>query len=143
MGDKVTMRWTDLRGKETSRVVNQTLDIRDYIGTAGYPLLLLAANPHLSVDVLLLWVRALGISRLERSRTWFQRRRWLFRKPGEVGNPGMQPNADRKDTRALEIMADNPEMSARDLSRLLASKGILRSREWVRRWRCAATHNSP
>lgn len=55
-----TISWTDWRGKEHTRETKDTIDIRDYEGTAGYPLLVLAANRHLSVRLLDWWLADKG-----------------------------------------------------------------------------------
>lgn len=44
---------------------------------------------------------------------------------------------DGKQARALALMAENPEMSVFALSLFLKQDGIKRSREWVRKNRCA------
>ena len=44
MSAKVKMSWTDWRGKEQVREFNQIIDIRDFLGSPGYSMLLVAAN---------------------------------------------------------------------------------------------------
>ncbi len=124
------MRWTDGRGNEVSREVNETVDLRQFEGTAGYALLVLAANRHLSRFALWLWLKHHGVGR---SDSWIMRRRWLFQKPTETNASGAKPDADGHGKPALDIMRTNPTLSLRDLVRLLAKHGIKRSREWVRR----------
>ena len=96
---------------------------------------MIAANPHLSVRVLSLWLLSEGES-YERSESWIYRKRWLFRDPEKANRPGVQPNADGKDQRALKIMRENRTMSARGLSRLLKEHGIARNKDWVWKHRC-------
>jgi hypothetical protein len=127
------LRYTDLRGREITREVNETLDLCQLEGTPGYALLVLAANRHLSRFELWLWLKRRGIGR---SDSWIARRRWLFKKPTEVYAPGAKPDLDRQAKRALDIMRSNPRLSLRDLSRRLAEHGIKRGREWVRKNRC-------
>lgn len=130
-----TIRWTDLRGKEHTRETKNTIDIRDFKGLPGYPLLVLAANRHLSGGVLEMLLELEGGKNL-RSRSWIYRRRWLFLDPKTVQGSGSQPNADGRDPRAVAIMRENPTLSLRDLSRLLAQHGIKRGKDWVRQHRC-------
>lgn len=135
MSDKVTMCFTDGRGKKVARVVNQTLDIRDFEGLAGYPWLVIAANPHLSISdiwMFLVMRQNEGLHGVERSRSWIQRHLFLFRRP----RVGPCPHPDGKDARAIAIMREFPRLSARNLSKTLKENGIDRSREWVRRHRC-------
>lgn len=127
------MKWTNWQGKEASREVNETLDLRQFEGTAGYALLVLAANQHLSRFEIWMWLNRQGV---ERSDSWIARRRWLFQKPSDSNAPGIKPDADGHGKRARAIMQNNPTMSLRDLTKLLAEHGIKRSREWVRKNRC-------
>jgi hypothetical protein len=130
-----TLRWTDLRGKEQTRETNRTININDFKGLPGYPLLVLAANRHLSGGVLEALLELAGGKNL-RSRSWIYRRRWLFLDPETAQGSGPQPNADGRDPRAVAIMRENPTLSLRDLSRLLAQHGIKRGKDWVRQHRC-------
>jgi hypothetical protein len=132
MGSKRTMFWKDWRGNKITRNVNQVLDVRDFAGTPGYALLLIAANTNLSVSDIDRFLTTEGV---ERSRNWIQRRRWLFQQPG-TANPTSPANADGKEERAAKIMRLNPRLSIRDLVKLLKENGVVRSREWVRMHRC-------
>lgn len=125
---KETMTWTDWRGRKVTREVNQVIDIRDFIGMHGYPLLVLAANTHLSVPDLLQWVELNG---QERGRSWAYRRRRLFQDPKTVNNPG-KPNRDGKDEQARAIMREYHTSSLRYLVRVLKEHGIERGKDWVR-----------
>lgn len=128
------MRWTNWQQQEIIREVNETIpDIREFAETAGYALLVLAANRHLSRFEIRLWLKLHGV---QRSDSWIARRRWLFQKPTESNAPGIRPDADGQGKRALVIMRANPTLSLRDLAKLLGKNGIKRSREWVRRNRC-------
>ena len=129
MPDKVIMAWTDWHGREVSREIRLTLDIRNFEGMAGYALLFMAANPHLSYDEMLRFLASKGVGR---TLSWLRRRRWMFQQP----DSGAKPDVDGNGTRATQIMRANPTMSVAKLSRLLAGHGIKRSREWVRRNRC-------
>ena len=127
------MTFTNGHGKEVSREIDMTPDIRKFRGTPGHALLIIAANRHLSVSDL--W-RLLGLEGIERSWSWIQRRRWLFQDPDTVNGYGPKPNADGKDSRAIDIMRDNTTLSARQLSRLLKDNGISRNKDWVQKNRC-------
>ena len=135
---EITMTWEGLSGRTVSREVNQIIDIRDFIGTPGYSLLLVAANTHLSIADLawILFMQSLALKkpRIERSRTWCQKRRWLFQQPGTV-NRISRSDRDGKGERAVKIMGEHPRLSVRDLQALLKQSGITRSREWVRQHR--------
>lgn len=133
MANKCKMTWTDWRGREQTREVNWVIDARTLKETPGYALLLIAANPHLSLRDLDRLLKTLGV---ERSRNWLQKRRWLFQQPEAVNAPGVKSNADGRDDAALALMRDNPTQSLRDLSRLLARHGIRRGKDWVRKNRC-------
>jgi hypothetical protein len=121
----------DRYGREQTRTVNLTIDIRDFKDSAGFPYLLMAANPGLSVrdiqEVLL------SVSdKLERPVGWISRRRWLF---FGTGKSGPKRNADGNDEKAQRIMEENPRMSSRQLVSMLWENGVRRSREWVRKHR--------
>lgn len=122
------MRWTDWRGKEQTRQVNLTLALEQYRGTPGHALLIIAANRHLSVSDI---ERLFDLEGIERSRSYIQRRRWMFQDPETVNDPGAKPNADGKDDAAIAIMRDHPTLSIRRLSWLLKQNGIHRGKTWV------------
>jgi len=130
-----TLRWESDSGKEMSRPVNFIIDIRDYKGRAGFPWLVIAANPHLSVNALWWWLWSEG-GKNKRGESWIKRRRWLFQDPEKAGAAGGQANADGKDGRAVKIMRENPTMSARGLVRLLKENGIRRGKDWVLKHKC-------
>jgi hypothetical protein len=130
------LRYINGRGKEERREVNETIDLRQFEGMPGYALLVLAANTHLSRWELWMWLHKHGV---ERSDSWIARRRWLFQEPKP---PGVKPDADGQGKRALDIVHSNPKLSLRDLTKLLAKRGIRRSREWVRKNRCLTTNRA-
>lgn len=119
----------DRYGREQTRTVNLMIDIRDFQDKAGFPYLLLAANPGLSIRDTQEVLAAIS-ERLERPVGWISRRRWLFHGTGKAG---ARPNADGKDAMARKIMKENPRMSSRQLVCLLRDNGINRGREWVRK----------
>jgi hypothetical protein len=127
------LSWTDWRGKEVTRTINLVIDVRDFVGTPGYALLVVAANTHLSVGEI---IRYFWCVKVERGRNWISRRRWLFQVPDALNACGNRPNADGKDARAVEIMRMFPTLSVRDLTAVLKENGISRGREWVRMHRC-------
>lgn len=133
VGSKDTMSWVDGRGHKVTRAVNQVINVRDFIGTPGYALLLVAANTNLSGGDIDRYFR--DIAGVGRSRNWIQKRRWLFQPPG-TSNPTSPVNVDGKDARAREIMRMFPTLSVRDLAAVLKENGVVRSREWVRIHRC-------
>ena len=126
---------TDSRGREKTRTVNATIDIRDFKDKAGFAYLVIAANPHLSLRDIQEVLASVG-EQHERPFGWIRRRRWMFHDPRS--GVGQKPNADGKDEKARKIIAANPHMSARQLVYLLKQHGIIRSREWVRKNRVAA-----
>jgi hypothetical protein len=132
VGNSVSMSWEDGRGHEVTRAVNQVIDVRDFVGTPGYALLIVAANANLSGGEIDRYLKRIAIGR---SRNWIQKRRWLFQPPG-TSNPTSPVNVDGKDARAREIMRMFPELSVRDLAAVLKENGVVRSREWVRIHRC-------
>jgi hypothetical protein len=132
VGNAVSMSWEDGRGHEVTRAVNQVIDVRDFVGTPGYALLIVAANTNLSGGEIDRYLKRIAIGR---SRNWIQKRRWLFQPPG-TSNPTSPVDVDGKDARAREIMRMFPKLSVRDLAEVLKENGVIRSREWVRIHRC-------
>lgn len=128
-----TLTWTDSSGKKQTRETNHTINIKNFKGTPGYPLLLMAANRHLSIRVLEMWLEDIGGKNV-RGRNWIYKRRWLFEDPDKV-KPVVNPHPDGQDARAITIMQENPALSLRDLSRVLSERGIKRGKDWVRRHR--------
>ena len=114
--------------------VKTVADARDIEGLAGYPWIIIAANPHLSNTAICNYLGECGIPGVERSPSWVQRRRWMFRSGSSPG-AGRAADLDGKQSRALTIMQAHPEMSVRRLVYLLKENGIKRQREWVRKHR--------
>jgi len=133
MNDKTTMQFTNLRGERVSREVNQVMAVRDFVGTPGYALLVVAANTNLSVADIERFLRLGGVGR---STSWIKRRRWLFQQPNTDNTKGRRADEDGNQTRALKIMREHPTSSVRQLTFLLKDHRIIRSREWVRKHRC-------
>lgn len=136
MSDKITMSWTHWRGHEVSKEVHLIADARNVVGLAGYPWIVIAANPHLSNLDIERYLATCGIDGAERSLSWIQRRRWMFRtvKPGNANGP--RSDVDGNYARALQIMWDHPTVSNCKLVHILKKHRIKRSREWVRQHRC-------
>jgi hypothetical protein len=132
MSDKVEMFRTDWRGNRITREVNLVADARNVVGLAGYPWLIIAANPHLSNREIEMYLRTCGIPGVQRPSSWIQRRRFLFRQSSTLS----WTDRDGNQARAVEIMRENPTASSRQLVHLLKKHDIIRSREWIRRHRC-------
>ena len=131
------MEFIDGRDREVQREVRQTLDIRKCLGSPGYPLLVIAANPHLSLfDIAMyLYRKSQETPGIERPKTWIHKRRWLFRPANETSNsPTYDP--DRRHADAVRIMAQHPELSLHAMQKLLREHRIVRSKEWIRQHRC-------
>ena len=128
-------------GKMVPREACFTVDVRMFARTAIYPYLLMCANPHLSSPDITRVIFATGAPATYRSARWLNARRWMVshakRPVAAEGSPGRRPNADGRDPQAIRIMRDNPEMSLRNLVRLLKDHGIVRNKNWVRQYRCA------
>jgi hypothetical protein len=139
MPDKVTIAWTDLRGHKVKRDVALSIDVERFRGTPGYALLVVAANTNLSVGDLARYLTDVVGGLDARSRSWIQRRRWLFQQPGTDNSKGRTPDGDGQAARAVKIMRANPNLSVRGLVRLLREHAIKREREWVRKHRCDPT----
>lgn len=121
----------DRYGREQSRDVNLTIDIRDFKDNAGFVYLLIAANPQLSIRDIQDIATAVNANH-HRPVGWLSRRRWLFH---GLGKPGLKPNIDGRDEQARALMAEHPNLSSRETVQLLRESGIVRSREWVRQHR--------
>jgi hypothetical protein len=113
-----------------------SIDVERFRGTPGYALLVVAANTNLSVFDIERYLRDVVGGLDARSKSWIQRRRWLFQQPDADNSKGRTPNGDGQAARAVKIMHENPKLSVRGLVRLLGEHGIKREREWVRKHRC-------
>ena len=83
-----------LAGEQVSREVNETIDLRQFEGTAGYALLDLAANRHSSRWELQLWLKRRGV---ERSDSWIARGVGCLRSPQRFMHPAQSPTwTDRR-----------------------------------------------
>lgn len=125
---KLTYDEPDRYGRKRVRTVNRIIDIADFKDRAGFPYLLMAANPHLTVRDTQAVLANIS-DKLERPAGWISRRRWLFHGKGKTGR---KANADGRDEKARKIMAENPRLSCRQMAYLLRRRGIIRSAEWVR-----------
>ena len=133
MDNKGTMTWKDGRGRTVTREVNLSIpDIQKFVGHAGYIWLVIAANPNLSIADIVEWV-ANNDPKSMRSQTFIAKRRWMFH---DKFKPGSRPNRDGQDDRARRIVAEYPELSLRDLGKVLVSRGIKRGKDWIRLNRC-------
>ena len=77
---KLTYDEPDRYGRKRVRTVNRIIDIADFKDRAGFPYLLMAANPQLSVRDIQEVLSNIG-ERLERPTGWISRRKWLFHGP--------------------------------------------------------------
>jgi hypothetical protein len=104
------------------------LDAREFKGRAGMPWLIMAANVNLSIDKLLDVMSHYGY---ERTRSWVSRRRWLFFDSNYVCQFGRAADADGQQARAYRIMDQYPNVSSRELVRILGKAGVKRGKDWV------------
>jgi hypothetical protein len=130
MSNRTAVSWTDWHGGTVE--VNMIADARSFVGMAGYPWIIMAANPQLSNAVLDRYLRDCGIDGAERTPSWLQRKRWMFRRVPAGNTNGSTVDRDGKQARAVRIMREHPKMSLRQLVYLLKERGIIRKREWVR-----------
>jgi hypothetical protein len=125
---KLTYDEPDRYGHKQVRTVNRTIDIADFTERAGFAWLLMAANPDLSVRDLQEVLLSVG-EQHKRSAGWLSRRRWIFHGKGKAGR---KANADGMDARARQIMAENPDLSSRQMVYLLRKTySIHRTKNWV------------
>lgn len=87
-------------------------------------MLVVAANRDSSIADI---ERFFGVKGVERSRSWIQRRRWLFDKEDAIHPNGPKPNADGNNDQAVATMREFPCVSVRHLVVLLKERGITRS----------------
>lgn len=104
------------------------LDAREFKGRAGMPWLIMAANINLSINQLLDVMAHYGY---ERTRSWVDRRRWIFFDAAYVRQSGRAADEDGQQARAYRIMDKHPKASARELVRILGKAGIKRGKDWV------------
>ena len=136
---KTTMWWKDRHGNTITEEVNTVVDARDMVGLAGYPWIIMAANPQLSNSLIALYLERCDIEGVARSESWIQRRRWMFRRVPEGNANGPRRDADGSEALALRIIREDPKTSAPTLSYLLKNEyGITRSPSWIRKHRVAA-----
>jgi hypothetical protein len=125
-----TIEYRDGAGRLVTRLVNQMIDIREFTHCAVYPWLLMAANPHLSAPDISEGTASQDTGAVFRPARWINKRRWMCGETRHQG--GIRPNADGRDPLALRLLADNRELSLRDMVRLLKENSVPRGREWVR-----------
>jgi hypothetical protein len=133
---KALMEYESLSGKIYPVEVNLVADARDVVGLAGFPWIVIAANPQLSNDKISWFLSTCGIDGVERSSGWIQRHRGMFRRVRQQPAGGCKEDADGNYARAVRIMREYPTESARHLVYILKEHQIKRSREWVRQHRC-------
>lgn len=137
---KALMEYETPGGKKYPVEVNLIVDARDLMGLAGFPWIVMAANPQLSNDKLAWFLFTCDIEGVvegvERSEGWIQRRRWMFRRASQHPHATQGRPHGRDHARAIEIMRNNPTLSARQLVRELRRHGINRERTWVLKNRC-------
>lgn len=124
------VEWRELDSVGLGKKISYRLDINagDFRGRAGVAWLIMAANPHLSINELLAVMEAYGCYR---TRSWVSRRRWMFLDPNCVRKAGGVCNADGQQARAYQIMDKHARVSARELTRILRKNGIQRGKDWV------------
>jgi hypothetical protein len=128
--------WTlqiERRGKMVDRTVNLSIDIRDFVGKAGFAWLLMAANPQLSVREIQEVLANVGAEH-ERPIGWISRRRWMFH---GTGKPGYQVDPQQA-ADAQTIMDANPTASNRQLAAMFRAAGLSFSRDYARKHRVGA-----
>ena len=127
----------DRFGRARKKTVNHVTNIKDFENTPGYAWLVIAANPQLSAHDIREVLRQTGAQHL-RSESWINRHRWLFRVADADVERGPGRNADGLEERALAVIAENSNLSSRQLAGLMRANGIPRGPEWVRQNRVCA-----
>lgn len=108
MQNDITLSWTDWRGKQHTREFNQTLNIRDFLGTKGYAILIVAANAHLPAPNIEFFLEQMSRQSEEtqsagRSLTWITKRRSMFQKLGTDDAKPVAWDFDGKQGRACPL----------------------------------------
>ena len=126
------IEYLEIDGVGTGKKIKYRVDIdaREFKGRAILPWLIMAANPHLSLNQLLDVMAHYGCE-YERTRSWIGRRRWMTVDRGYVRQCGAAADADGQQARAYRIMDQHPHVSARELVRILGKAGIKRGKTWV------------
>ena len=129
--DKLTYyRFTRSEERLETRTVYLAIDdILAFKDRSIFPWLVMAANPALPSTKIATYLALHGCPR---PAAWIRKRRWMVRPPGTP----VEDN-DGRNEQALQLMADNPDLSLRDMSALLKAHGIVRQKDWVRRYRTA------
>ena len=125
-------------GHVRRKTVNHVVNIKDFENTPGYAWLVIAANPQLSARDIRNVLMHTGAQH-QRSESWINRHRWLFRVANADVERGPGRNADGLEGRALAIIAENSRLSSRQLAGLMRANGVPRSPEWVRRNRLSVS----
>lgn len=122
--------WLEIDSPTLGKKIQYRTDINicDFVGRAGMPWLIMAANVNLSITELLDVMAAHGY---ERTRSWVSRRRWIFFSADYVRKAGRVRNGDGQEERAHRIMRQHPHVSAREMARILRESGIKRGKDWV------------
>ncbi len=127
--------YLEIESPTTGKKIKYRVDVdaRHFRGRAGMPWLIMAANVNLSINALLDVMAHYGY---RRTRSWVARRRWIFFDGEYVRQCGAAADADGQQARAHRIMDEHPNVSARELVRILGKAGIRRGRDWVLKHRC-------
>lgn len=130
---KAVLRYERPRGGFETIEVNLVANALDVVGLAGFPWVILAANPQLSNEKIWWFLATCGIDGVMRSDGWIQRHRFLFRRASQHPHNTAGRPRDRDHVRAVGIMKANPTISARQMVHALAEHGIKKSKDWVLR----------
>ncbi len=96
------VEYLEIEGPATGKKIEYRVDIdaREFKGRAGMPWLIMAANVNLSITQLLEVMAHYGVYR---TRSWVDRRRWMFFDAAYVRQSGATADADGQQSRAYQI----------------------------------------